>query len=303
MDRGVSVAGFYRFTPIADPQALAMELRHVLDGLAGTVLLAHEGINGTLAGHPERVDDAVGHLRTLGLIDGHLRRTRARSIPFERLLVRVRAEIVSFDPEVVVRPEQASHLAPEQFEALAGDPDVCLVDTRNRYEVRMGRFRGALDPAIDTFRDFKSFVARTLDPKHDRRIALYCTGGIRCEKAAAWMQGQGFDDVVQLDGGILGYFDACPGAPAWQGDCFVFDRRIGVDRSGAENGWVMCHGCRAPVSPAEQYDRRYEEGVSCPHCANALSAERRARLRARFEFRTGQHGTPRNKQPRGLSFR
>lgn len=281
----MSVAGFYRFTPVSHPDALARELRRALAGLVGTVLVAGEGINGVLAGTAESVDDAIEFLRGLGFVDRHLRRTAAMAAPFQRLLVRVRSEIVTFDPEVRVDPERGKHLEPAAFEALIREPGVRLIDTRNRYEVRLGHFRGAEDPGIRTFRDFKGYVETALDPQRDERIAIYCTGGIRCEKAAAWMQARGFGEVTQLDGGILGFLEERMHSPAWQGDCFVFDRRIALDRSRMVGDWVMCHGCRAPVSAGEQRDPRYEAGVSCPHCADGLSDERRRRLRGRFAFR------------------
>ncbi len=296
----VRIAGFYRFRPIADPQGLATELRRVLAGLRGTVLLAGEGINGVLAGAPGRIAPALEHLDRLGLMDRHLRFSSAHAAPFERLAVRVRAEIVTFDAGVTVSPERARYVDAAGFEALLRDPAVRVIDTRNRYEVGAGRFRGAEDPGIQTFRDFRSYVERALDPGRDRRVALYCTGGIRCEKAAAWMREQGFADVAQLDGGILSFLAERPDSDAWEGDCFVFDRRIAVDRYGAEAGWVMCHGCRAPLSVEARRDLRYEAGVSCPHCADGLSAQRRARLRARAAARQrDQHRTAPAAEPRG----
>ncbi|HKL64260.1 MAG TPA: rhodanese-related sulfurtransferase [Woeseiaceae bacterium] len=281
------VVSFYRF--VALPQY--RELRDPLlaagrqRGLLGTVLLAPEGINATLAGGHEELQSLLAWLGGrdgLGQLQG--RWSRAHEAPFRRFRVRLRSEIVSLGrPDVDAAATTGERVAPAEWNRLIADPDTLVIDTRNRYEIDVGRFPGAMDPGTDSFRDFPVFVRERLAGERDRPIAMYCTGGIRCEKATAMMRALGFERVYQLEGGILGYLDEMSGSPdnRWEGECFVFDSRVAVDRYLAPGHYVQCHACRRPLSQAEVASPLYREGVSCPHCRGDVDPDRAERLAER----------------------
>lgn len=282
-----AVAAFYRFVDIDDPRALQ---RQVLDAcearsLLGTVLVAEEGINGTLAGQAQDIDAVCRFIETeLGLdVPLDLRRSTASQPPFRRMRVRVKKEIVTLGrPDIRPQAQTARHVTPEEWNRLIADPDTLVIDTRNRYEIEVGTFPGAMDPGTDSFRQFPDFVESLTDEDRDRPIAMFCTGGIRCEKASALMQDAGFTAVHQLGGGILNYLDTVADADnVWDGECFVFDTRVAVDRDLAEGGYVQCHACRRPLSEADLASPDYREGVSCPRCIDEVDAERRAGLEER----------------------
>ncbi len=280
-DTEVTLAGFYHFTPVDDPAATAADLRARCQaaGLLGTVLLSGEGINGALAGERAAVHAVTEWLGQRGLSGRRVRFEQIDVLPFGKLIVRTRREIVTFDADV--RVDAGQYVDARRFDELLADPAVRVLDVRNHYETRVGRFDTAEDPGTGSFREFRHWVRRELDPARDRCVAMYCTGGIRCEKAAAWMRSEGFSDVLQLDGGVLGYLADTQGGGRWQGDCFVFDRRVAVDAELKPADWQMCHGCRAPVSAADRQHPDYEAGVACPACASRLDPGRRARLRMR----------------------
>ena len=290
----IDIVSFYRFIDIEEPAALkaALEDECARRSLLGTVLVASEGVNGTLSGAG---DDLNTLLRWLGRrlelqepLDG--RWSRARSAPFGRTRIRLKRELVALGrPDIRPQDGTGRHVGPEQWNALLEDPDTLLVDTRNRYEIDVGRFPGAVSPETERFREFQTFAedlaTRCVEAGGDgldRPVAMYCTGGIRCEKAAALMQGLGFSNVNQLDGGILNYLESVDtDANRWQGECFVFDGRVAVDRDLSEGAYVQCHACRRPLTTEDLESPDYREGVSCPRCVQSLEPERRDRLEER----------------------
>jgi UPF0176 protein len=237
------VAAFYQFAALPDFRELREPLRAICAGLAlkGSVLLAQEGINGTLAGDAEAIDALTRELQSGALFGGRLdhlelKFSSAAAIPFARLKIRLKKEIVTLgDPTTDPTAQAGIHVDAAQWTALIAAPDMLLIDTRNAFEVAVGSFQGAIDPQIKSFGQFKDFVARALDPQKHRRIAMFCTGGIRCEKASAYLLSRGFEQVYQLKGGILKYLETVPEAESrWQGECFVFDERVALGHGLAE---------------------------------------------------------------------
>ena len=281
------VASFYRFTDLDDPA----DLRDLLQAqceqheLLGIVLLAGEGVNGTLAGRGDAIQAVLDWLGERLSLDQPLdaRWSVANEAPFRRMRVRTKKEIVTLGrPDIRPQAGTGKHVSPAEWNALLARDDTLLIDTRNRYEVEVGTFPDAVDPETDSFRDFPDFVASLQEADRDRPVAMFCTGGIRCEKAAALMMDMGFRDVNQLDGGILNYLENVDDAEnRWQGECFVFDTRVAVDRDLAEGGYVQCHACRRPLSQADLASDDYREGVSCPKCIDELDAGRAERLEER----------------------
>jgi UPF0176 protein len=283
----IDVASFYRFADIADPQALRDRLQVFCEerGLLGTVLIAEEGVNGTLAGRAEDIRAFLRHVQAVQAFDDALdaRWTRAGEPPFRRLRVRVKTEIVTLGrPDIRPQTGTGRHVSPDEWNRLIADPETLVIDTRNRYEVEVGSFPRAVDPGTDSFREFPDFVDELAEIERDRPIAMFCTGGIRCEKATALMMERGFTNVSQLGGGILNYLESVAEADnRWQGECFVFDTRVAVDRDLSEGGYVQCHACRRPLSREDLESPDYREGVSCPRCIGDLEADRSARLEER----------------------
>lgn len=287
------VVSFYRFFDLADPAALVPRLQKICDerGLLGTVLVATEGLNGTLAG---RGEDILAVFTWLSdslefdtRLDGHW--TRAAQPPFRRMRVREKKEIVTLGrPQIRPQAGTGRHVPPDEWNALLDNPDTRVIDTRNRYEVEVGSFRNAIDPQTDSFRDFVSFAEKLAaedqaeDGRFEQPLAMFCTGGIRCEKATALMLELGYKNVNQLDGGILNYLETVDRDESlWEGECFVFDTRVAVDGDLAEGAYVQCHACRRPLSESDTRSPDYLEGVSCPKCVGELDADRAARLRER----------------------
>jgi UPF0176 protein len=239
------VAAFYQFAALPDFRPLREPLRAVCAelGLKGSVLLAHEGINGTLAGEPDAIDSLIGELRDGALFGGRLdnlelKFSTAATMPFQRLKVRLKKEIVTLgDPSADPTRQVGIYVDPADWNALIAAPDTLVIDTRNAFEVAMGTFEGALDPGITSFGRFKDFAADHLDPARHRRIAMFCTGGIRCEKASAYLLARGFPEVYHLKGGILKYIEGVPETESrWRGQCFVFDERVALDHGLRESG-------------------------------------------------------------------
>lgn len=283
----MNVASFYRFVDIAVPAKVCRELEAICDSqsLLGTVLVATEGVNGTLAGSEAAIRAVFAWLKSeLGLErEIEARWTEADGAPFRRMRVRVRKEIVTLGrPDIQPQKHTGKHLSPAEWNRLIADPRTLLIDTRNHYEIEVGTFPGALDPGTDSFRQFPEFASELASSERDRPLAMFCTGGIRCEKATTLMQELGFREVYQLQGGILNYLESVAASDnRWQGECFVFDTRVAVDRDLAEGGYVQCHACRRPLSSEDLESPHYREGVSCPKCINELEAERAARLEER----------------------
>ena len=282
----IHVCALYKFVNLDDYQALRPRLQALLEAhqIRGTLLLAKEGINGTVAGTPEAINALQAwfaeDLRFNG-IDYKLSITDAQ--PFYRTKVKLKKEIVTLgvegiDPRHVV----GTYVQPKDWNALISDPDVVLVDTRNHYEVEIGTFKGAIDPHTDTFREFPSYVSETLNPAKHKKVAMFCTGGIRCEKSTAYLKEQGFDEVYHLQGGILKYLEEVPESESmWQGECFVFDNRVTVNHQLQPGDYSLCAGCRSPLSAQDRQHPHYEEGISCHHCHDQLTEAQRQRHASR----------------------
>jgi len=247
-------------------------------------LVAPEGINGTLAGSQANIESLLAILHTqTGLPLEDVKFSYADEKPFNRLKVRLKREIITFkqpsaDPSRVV----GTYVAPQDWNALLDDPETILLDTRNRYETKVGLFVGAQDPQIDTFTEFADYVRTNLDPQRHKKIAMYCTGGIRCEKASAFMRAEGFEEVYHLKGGILKYLETvAPDQSRWKGECYVFDRRMAVGHGLTTGRFTMCFTCGAPLTVEDKAHENYEEGVSCAGCFVETSADDKARYRMR----------------------
>ncbi len=283
----MKVVSFYRFLDLEEPAKVRDELQALCDseGLLGTVLVATEGFNGTLAGTEAAVLTVFDWLRARAGISEQLdaRWTEADEAPFRRMRVRLKKEIVTLGrPDILPHKGTGRHVPPEEWNALIENPDVVVIDTRNHYEYEVGTFPRALDPGNDSFREFPEFAKELAEQSTDRPLAMFCTGGIRCEKATALMLELGFDEVYHLQGGIINYLGTMPpDENLWQGECFVFDQRVAIDRDLAEGGYVQCHACRRPLSVEDLQSPDYREGVSCPRCVNETDEDRRARLEER----------------------
>lgn len=282
-----TVAALYRFVANENLPALQEEVKAVFEenGLVGTILIAPEGINGTVgAPTPENMEAAIALLdRLFGVRQGELKYSAASAKPFRKLKIRLKKEIITMKaPEADPTKRVGTYVAPEDWNALIADPDVTLIDTRNTYETAVGIFKGAIDPQIETFTQFKDYVAREMDPKKHKKVAMFCTGGIRCEKASSYMLAHGFEEVYHLKGGILKYLETVkPEESQWDGQCFVFDRRVAIGHGLEEAPYSICFGCRYPVSEDDLQSEKYEEGVSCPHCYDSLTPDRIRAFRAR----------------------
>ena len=256
----------------------------IRQGLYGTLLLAEEGVNGTVAGTQAGIESLIAHLRgDARLADLAHKVSYTDEMPFTRMKVKLKKEIVTLGIAGINPNDMAgTYVAPEDWNALITEPDVVLIDTRNGYEVDIGTFRGAIDPKTATFREFPAFVSKQLNPGQHRKVAMFCTGGIRCEKASALMVAQGFEQVFHLQGGILKYLEKIPPEKSlWEGECFVFDQRISVGHGLKVGEYEQCHGCRHPISPDDKASEQFVEGVSCPHCFTKLTEEKRTRFAER----------------------
>lgn len=253
-------------------------------GVCGTILLAPEGINGTIAGPRAAVDRVIAHLRALpGFAGLDWKESAADTQPFIRMKVRLKREIVTMgQPDVDPTTAVGTYVQPAQWNALIAAPDVAVIDTRNEYEVGIGTFTGAVDPQTARFGDFPAWWETNRDRFHNKRIAMFCTGGIRCEKASNYLLSQGVDEVFHLQGGILNYLEQVPAQDSlWQGACFVFDGRVAVGHGLAPSGHILCHACRRPLPPAATAHPDYEEGVSCALCKSETAPQDKDRFRER----------------------
>ena len=276
------VAALYKFTAFENPAALRDPLLAACtqNGVRGTLLLAPEGINGTIAGPPVGIDAVLAHIRALpGCADLDVKYSEAATMPFHRTKVRLKREIVTMGEPAADPAHAGTYVDPADWNALIDDPATLVIDTRNDYEVRIGSFVGAVDPETATFSDFPAWFrdhrAELLAGK--AKVAMFCTGGIRCEKATALLRAEGVEDVFHLKGGILKYLEEVPAEQSrWQGECFVFDERVAIGQALAPGSHALCRACRMPVSPGDRASPLYEEGVSCPRCHSTRSEEQRA---------------------------
>jgi len=281
-----TIAALYHFTPFSEPEALQQPLKDLglAQGVVGTLLLAPEGINGTIAGSRIGIDRVIAHIRALpGCADLIWKESTAESRPFTKLKVRLKREIVTMGVEGVdPRAAVGRYVAPEQWNDLISAPDVAVIDTRNDYEVGIGTFKGAIDPETRSFGEFPAWWKANKDRFHNKRIAMFCTGGIRCEKSTNYLIGQGVEDVFHLKGGILKYLEEVPEEDSlWEGSCFVFDRRVSVEHGLREGPHDLCWACRKPLAPEDHQRPEYERGVQCHQCVDDYSEADRARFRER----------------------
>ena len=283
-------AALYKFVSLPNYTALQAPIHAacVAHHIKGTILLAAEGINGTIAGLPENIHKVLHFLRTDAKFEGTFanlehKESYADEHPFYRMKVKLKKEIVTMGvPSVNPNNTKGTYVKPEDWNALISDPDVILLDTRNDYEVHIGTFKGAVDPKTSTFREFPKFVAQNLDKTKHKKVAMFCTGGIRCEKASSYMLEQGFNEVYHLQGGILKYLETVQEEISlWQGECFVFDQRVSVKHNLEIGEFDQCYACRMPLSPIELKSPHYTAGISCPHCYSVLSEEKKASLTER----------------------
>ncbi len=275
------VAAIYKFVRLEDCAAMREPLLAQCNKLdiSGTLLLAAEGINGTIAGTRANIDKILAYLHSdPRLADLEHKESAAEQQPFYRMKVKLKNEIVTMGvPGINPTEQSGQYVKPEDWNALISDPDVLLIDTRNDYEVEVGTFKGALNPRTTTFREFPEYVKKNIDPQQKPRVAMFCTGGIRCEKASAYMLQQGFTEVYHLQGGILKYLENVPAEKSlWQGECFVFDQRVAVGQGLAPGHYELCYGCSRPIKAEEKTSPKYQAGISCPHCYDALTPEKRA---------------------------
>ncbi len=280
------VAALYHFARLPDAADRRGPLLNLCQtyGICGSLLLAPEGVNGTIAGPREGIDAVLAHLRAWPGFAGLIHKeSDAITAPFGRMKVRLKREIVTMgQPDVDPTAAVGHYVTPADWNALISAPDVAVIDTRNDYEVAIGTFAGAVDPGTASFRDFPAWWQANAHRFHNKRIAMFCTGGIRCEKSTNYLISQGVDQVYHLQGGILKYLEEVPEADSlWQGACFVFDERVSLTHGLAQGDHTLCRACRRPLTAADRADPRYEEGVACPHCADALTEGDRARFRER----------------------
>jgi UPF0176 protein len=280
------VAALYHFTRFADPAALRAPLLELCRarGISGTLLLAGEGINGTIAGDRAGIDAVLAYIRALpGCADIEWKESTAVDAPFHRIKVRLKREIVTMgQPDIDPVSRVGHYVDPADWNDLISAPDVAVIDTRNDYEVAIGSFDGAIDPQTKSFGEFPAWWEANKHRFHNKRIAMFCTGGIRCEKSTNYLMGQGVEDVYHLKGGILKYLEEVPqDASKWDGECFVFDGRVSVGHGLAEGPHILCHGCRRPLLPEDRNHPAFEEGVSCHHCVDETTETDKARFRER----------------------
>lgn len=282
----VTVAALYHFVVLENFKELKDPLLNKMTdlGIKGTLLLAKEGINGTVAGEQSAIEQLIDWLKS----DSRLASLRYKvsfdeDMPFYRTRVKLKKEIVTMgiegiDPNHVV----GTYVEPKDWNALISDPDVTLIDTRNDYETKIGTFKNALDPHTDSFRQFPDYVKKELDPKTNKKVAMFCTGGIRCEKSTAYLKELGYEEVFHLQGGILKYLEEIPEEESlWQGECFVFDNRVSVNHQLEKGKYDMCHGCRLPISEEDKKSPHYQQGVCCANCYDTISDQQKQRFMER----------------------
>tara|TARA_R110001592_G_scaffold356455_4_gene658392 strand:- start:22990 stop:23997 length:1008 start_codon:yes stop_codon:yes gene_type:complete len=274
----VVVAAFYRFAVFTDFESFREPLQNLMveEGIKGTLLLAAEGINGTIAGSREGIDAVIGWLAKDGRFSGlEVKESYVTGNPFYRSKVKLKKEIVTMGMEGI-NPNNivGTYVDPRDWNALISDPEVLLLDTRNDYEVEIGTFENAVNPDTTTFRQFPDYVSKELSPKKQKKVAMFCTGGIRCEKSTAYLKQQGFEEVFHLKGGILNYLEKVPEDESmWQGECFVFDNRVTVNHKLEQGDYDQCHACRLPITEEDKQHLHYQKGVSCHRCYGKHSDE------------------------------
>lgn len=286
----IVVAALYKFTKLEDFAQYQAPLQRVCEEaeVYGTILLAHEGVNGTVSGSRTGIDKVLGYIRTIpGCDELEIKESHADEMPFYRMKVRLKKEIVTMGvPDIDPNQSVGTYVDPQDWNELISDPDVIVIDTRNDYEVGIGTFKGAIDPKTTAFREFPDWFRNQEDLRAQidsgKKVAMFCTGGIRCEKSTAFLKKEGVEEVFHLKGGILKYLENIPKEESlWEGDCFVFDQRVSV-KHGLELGdYDMCHACRNPIDADDMASEKYVPGVSCPKCYGVNDEAREKRLRDR----------------------
>jgi len=279
----IVICALYKFTALDHYKSLREPVRDFMEqqGIRGTVLLAREGINGTVAGSGAAIDALLEKLQSDPcLADLDFKKSYDDTNPFYRTKVRLKKEIVTLGVEGIDPLHTVgTYVEPRDWNDLISDPDTLLIDTRNDYEVGIGTFRNAINPHTESFRDFPDYVGKHLNPDEHRKVAMFCTGGIRCEKSTAYLKELGFENVYHLKGGILKYLEEVPQEESmWEGECFVFDNRVSVGHGLAAGEYDQCHACRMPITEEDKHSPFYETGVSCPHCHDRYSDERKERF-------------------------
>ena len=291
------IATFYKFVTISNIEAVRARILTLCQQqeIKGTIILAEEGINGTIAGSSDAIANIFTALRSLpGFADLEHKESTSEKLPFARLKVKIKSEIVTLGlPAVNPTRQVGTYVEPQDWNQIISNPEVVVIDTRNDYEVEIGTFQEAKNPNTESFREFPEYVAQNLDPQQHSKVAMFCTGGIRCEKASSYLLSQGFKEVYHLKGGILKYLEnVSPQESLWEGECFVFDERVAV-KEGLELGsHELCYACGHPISEADKNSPQYEPNISCPHCYQELTPEKKARQinrrRAREDKRRNQ---------------
>lgn len=280
------VCALYKFVALEDYKAIRQPLLEAMEsnGIKGTLLLASEGINGTVSGTQEGIDALLAWLNSDDRFNPiSFKLSYHDNQPFYRTKVKLKKEIVTMGVEGIdPRKTVGTYVKPKDWNALISDPDVLLIDTRNDYEIEIGTFEHAVNPNTKTFREFPEYVKNNLDPKKNKKVAMFCTGGIRCEKSTAYLKEQGFEEVYHLEGGILQYLEDVPKEDTlWKGDCFVFDNRVAVNHDLEKSEYDQCYACRLPITDDDKASDKYEQGVSCPQCYGTHTDEQIARFRER----------------------
>ena len=280
------VCAMYKFVALENFESMRQPLVEKMEalGIKGTLLLAHEGINGTVSGTREGIDGLLAYLNSDARINPiSYKESLHEEQPFYRTKVKLKKEIVTMGVEGIdPRHTVGSYVKPKDWNALISDPDVLVIDTRNDYEIEIGTFKHAVDPKTKTFREFPDYVKDNMDKEKHKKVAMFCTGGIRCEKSTDYLKEQGFDEVYHLEGGILQYLEDVPKEESlWEGDCFVFDNRVAVNHDLEKSQYDACYACRLPITDDDKQSDKYEAGVSCPHCFGTHSEDQIARFRER----------------------
>ncbi|MBT80081.1 MAG: hypothetical protein CL587_06785 [Alteromonadaceae bacterium] len=280
------VCAMYKFVALENYEAMRQPLLEKMEeqGIKGTLLLASEGINGTVSGPREGIDNLLAYLNSDPRINPiSYKESLHDEQPFYRTKVKLKKEIVTMGVEGIdPRHTVGTYVKPKDWNDLISDPDVLVIDTRNDYEIEIGTFKHAVDPKTKTFREFPDYVKDNMDPEKHKKVAMFCTGGIRCEKSTAYLKEQGFDEVYHLEGGILQYLEDVPAEESlWEGDCFVFDNRVAVNHDLQKSQYDACYACRLPITEEDKQSDKYEPGVSCPHCHGTHSDDQIARFRER----------------------
>ncbi len=281
-----TVCALYQFVRLDDFEAFRTPLRELMVELEikGTILLALEGLNGTISGSKTSIDGVIQFLQDDGRFDNlEIKFSQSETAPFKRLKVKLKKEIVTLGVEHIdPLSSVGTYIDPQDWNALISDPDVVLIDTRNNYEYEIGSFKGAINPNTETFREFPTYTKDNLEQYRGKKVAMFCTGGIRCEKSTAYLKSQGFDTVYHLHGGILKYLEEVDEDQSlWEGECFVFDDRVAVKHNLEQGQYDQCHACRYPITDEDKQHPHYEKGVSCPRCHGSRSETQVSRYRER----------------------